>query len=191
MNEHQINRRQSVFSGEWAVDAADREGAVLVKRSSVAGRPPQRRQRVLLVASAGGHWIELARLTEAFADADCRFISTAQGMTSPIDGAEVMTIPDFSRHSMLVGLAGLVRLYREIRRFDPDVVFSTGAAPGAAAIMLGKLRGARTIWVDSLANYDGLSLSARFVHPFSDRMVTQWPHLVSARKGIECWGRIL
>ncbi len=34
----------------------------------------------------------------------------------------------------------------------PDIVISTGAAPGYLAMRLGKLVGAKTIWVDSMAN---------------------------------------
>jgi hypothetical protein len=193
MSSHGVNSREVSTPGADEIDVAMHEVDRSLPKPRVSARSPAAAlpQRVLLVASAGGHWIELARLSRAFDDAECLFLSTASGLKSPTNGAEVIAIRDFSRHSPLVGLGALIRLYREMRRFDPDVVFSTGAAPGALAILLGKLRGARTIWVDSLANYDGLSLSARFVRPFCDRMVTQWPHLESTAKGIACWGRII
>jgi len=37
------------------------------------------------------------------------------------------------------------------------VIVSTGAAPGYFAIVLGRLFGARTIWIDSMANIENLS----------------------------------
>jgi len=185
------NNRKAKFVGKDAGGSILHNGAVGVTKSASSNGGTGSRQRVLLVASAGGHWIELARLARAFCDLDCCFLSTASGLKSPVDGAEVIVIPDFSRHSLFVGLGGLFQLYREIRRFDPDVVISTGAAPGAFAIVLAKLRGTHTVWIDSLANYDGLSLSARAVRPFCDRMITQWPHLASRRKRIKCWGRII
>jgi len=59
----------------------------------------------------------------------------------------------------------------------PDAVISTGAAPGYFALRFGKLVGARTIWIDSIANADELSLSGRKVRPYADLWLTQWPHL--------------
>jgi UDP-N-acetylglucosamine:LPS N-acetylglucosamine transferase len=61
----------------------------------------------------------------------------------------------------------------------PDVVISTGAAPGYFAIRAGKLLGARTIWVDSMANAERLSLSGRRVKSHADLWLTQWPHLAA------------
>ena len=59
----------------------------------------------------------------------------------------------------------------------PDVVISTGAAPGYAAIRFGRWIGARTIWLDSIANVDHLSLSGVKIGRHADLWMTQWPHL--------------
>ena len=59
----------------------------------------------------------------------------------------------------------------------PDVVISTGAAPGYFAIRLGNLFGARTIWVDSVANVEELSLSGQKAGPHAKLWLTQWAHL--------------
>ena len=62
-------------------------------------------------------------------------------------------------------------------RERPDVVVSTGAAPGFLALRLGKLLRARTIWVDSIANAEELSLSGRRIGPHADLWLTQWEPL--------------
>jgi UDP-N-acetylglucosamine:LPS N-acetylglucosamine transferase len=62
-------------------------------------------------------------------------------------------------------------------RERPDVIISTGAAPGYFALRLGKWFGARTIWVDSIANVEKLSLSGQRVGKYADLWLTQWPHL--------------
>jgi hypothetical protein len=58
-------------------------------------------------------------------------------------------------------------------------VISSGAAPGIVALRVGKLLGARTVWLDSIANVDSLSLSGQRVSSFADLQLTQWPHLES------------
>lgn len=77
-----------------------------------------------------------------------------------------------------------------IRRERPDMVISTGAAPGLIAIMIGKILGCRTIWVDSIANSIELSMSGRIAGRFADLWLTQWEHL-SSNRGPRYMGNIL
>lgn len=147
--------------------------------------------RVLLVASAGGHWIELQRLCEAFIGMDCQFVSTSSGMTPPLGARAVLEIPDTARDS-LVGVAPtLIRLAHIIRSFAPDLVVSTGAAPGALALLVAKLFGARTIWIDSIANSERMSLSGRLVRPVADVRVVQWAHLAHRDRSLRYLGQVL
>ena len=62
-------------------------------------------------------------------------------------------------------------------RIRPDVVVTTGAAPGYFALRLGGLLGGRTIWVDSIANVEELSLSGQKAGQHCDLWLTQWEHL--------------
>ena len=71
----------------------------------------------------------------------------------------------------------LMRLALLLLRERPDVIVTTGAAPGYAAIRLGKLLGTRTAWIDSIANADKLSMSGRLAGRHADLWLTQWPHL--------------
>jgi len=70
-------------------------------------------------------------------------------------------------------------IMREVR---PDVVVSTGALPGLMALIVGYVFGARTIWIDSIANTERMSLSGRLSRPFAQLWLTQWPE-VSDRTG--------
>ena len=68
---------------------------------------------------------------------------------------------------------------------------STGAAPGLVALALAKLMlGSRTIWIDSIANSERLSLSGRLARPVADAWLTQWAHLARPG-GPDYWGAVL
>jgi UDP-N-acetylglucosamine:LPS N-acetylglucosamine transferase len=88
----------------------------------------------------------------------------------------------------------LVRMFFEmllhLLRVRPDVVITTGAAPGFAALMLGRLLGAKTIWVDSIANSEELSRSGRHAKRFAHMWLTQWEHLAKPT-GPHFWGGVL
>ena len=79
---------------------------------------------------------------------------------------------------------GLVRLgfqmLKILFRERPDIVISTGAAPGYFALRFGKWLKARTIWVDSIANVEHLSLSGQKVGRYADLWLTQWPDLAGS-----------
>jgi hypothetical protein len=72
----------------------------------------------------------------------------------------------------------------------PHVVVSTGAAPGYFALRLGRWFGARTVWIDSIANVEQLSMTGTLVRRFADRWLTQWPHLAQSG-GPEFAGAVL
>ena len=63
-------------------------------------------------------------------------------------------MPDANRWDRLALLRTACSVLRVLASERPDVVISTGAAPGFFAILFGKMFGARTIWVDSIANVD-------------------------------------
>lgn len=135
------------------------------------------RPRVLAVSSGGGHWVQLLRLRPAFAEAEVIFATVRPGYASEVSGHPFHVIPDANRSHpfklIWLALAMLVLLLR----LRPDVIISTGAAPGYFALRLGKLVRARTIWIDSIANAEVLSLSGQKVGRYADLWLTQWPHL--------------
>ncbi|MHC5007889.1 MAG: UDP-N-acetylglucosamine--LPS N-acetylglucosamine transferase, partial [Planctomycetota bacterium] len=47
------------------------------------------------------------------------------------------------------------------------------------AVVFGKLIGARTAWIDSMANVETLSLAGRKIRPWADLWLTQWPGLAT------------
>jgi UDP-N-acetylglucosamine:LPS N-acetylglucosamine transferase len=147
------------------------------------------RQRVLAVASGGGHWVQLLRTTGAFEDHDLAFVTTDDGYRQDVPGSRFYVVNDANRWDRIGSLRLAIRILRILRAERPDLVFSTGAAPGCLAIVFGRLMGARTIWLDSIANLERMSLSGRLVRRFADLWLTQWPHLASP-SGPEYAGRV-
>jgi UDP-N-acetylglucosamine:LPS N-acetylglucosamine transferase len=150
---------------------------------------PPRRPRVIAIASAGGHWIQLLRLRSAFAACDVTWVTTNAELATGIDG-KVEVVSDASAKNPLRVLLSLWQVCSLLVRVRPRFIVSTGAAPGALAIVIGRVFGARTLWLDSIANVDELSRSGRIVRRFASAWLTQWEHLV-APKGPEFWGKVL
>ncbi len=134
--------------------------------------------KVLAISSGGGHWVQLLRLRPAFANCDVVFATVKEGYRANIGPeAEFRLIPDANRWNKLALVRSLFGIFQLIWRERPDVVITTGAAPGYFAIRIGNFFGARTIWVDSVANGEELSLSGQKAGPHAALWLTQWVHL--------------
>jgi UDP-N-acetylglucosamine:LPS N-acetylglucosamine transferase len=149
--------------------------------SRTASRSPNRASRkVLAIASGGGHWVQLLRLMPAFEGHRVTFITVNNSYRSDVAGHPFRVVNDATRWNKLALLWSAIRILAAIIVERPDVIVSTGAAPGFMAIRLGKWLGARTVWLDSIANVSTLSLSGKKIGPHADLWLTQWPHLARA-----------
>lgn len=134
--------------------------------------------RVLAVASTGGHWIQLQRVMPAFRGAQLAFVATNRAHAAEIQ-SPLYAVRDANAQTRIRMAVMMLQVLWVLLRVRPHVVISTGAAPGAVALMLGKFIGARTIWLDSIANAEELSWSGRWVRRWADLWLTQWPDLAT------------
>src|ERR1700744_4251225 len=105
-------------------------------------------QRVLAVASSGGHWGQLGRLAPAFEGHDVAYVTTDDSHRPEVAGARFYAVPDANRGSRLAVIGCALTMMSIVVRERPDVVVSTGAAPGYLAIRCARLVRARTVWIE-------------------------------------------
>jgi UDP-N-acetylglucosamine:LPS N-acetylglucosamine transferase len=119
------------------------------------------------------------------------YVSTDPGPDADLGPVAYHQVPNATRKNALGFLPMVWRIARVVRRERPAVVVTTGAAPGLVALVLAKLLvGSRTVWIDSIAAGERLSLSGTLARPVADAWLTQWPHLARPG-GPEHWGAVL
>ena len=136
--------------------------------------------RVLAVASGGGHWEQLMLLRPALDDNDTTFATTNPDLIARAQIAHSALLADCNRDQPIKSLIGFCKSIALVRRLRPQVILSTGAAPGLLCILAGRLFGARTLWIDSVANAERLSLSGKMARFCAHECFTQWEHLAAA-----------
>jgi UDP-N-acetylglucosamine:LPS N-acetylglucosamine transferase len=137
------------------------------------------RPRILAVSSGGGHWTELMRILPAFEGAEIAFVTVNAAYGFEVEGRRLHVVRDATRWNKIGVALTAARMLWILLRERPDVVVTTGAAPGGIALCFGRFLGARTIWLDSIANVEELSMSGRMAGRYADLWLTQWPHLAS------------
>lgn len=141
---------------------------------------PNARLRVMAIASCGGHWVQLRKLTKAFDGHDISYVTVSGDYRVEVGGARFYSVIDANLSDKFKLLLLALQMVFVVLRERPDVVISTGAAPGFFGLAWGKLLlGSKTVWVDSIANSERLSASGRHVGRFADLWLTQWKHLRS------------
>jgi UDP-N-acetylglucosamine:LPS N-acetylglucosamine transferase len=133
--------------------------------------------KVLAVASKGGHWVELLRVLPAFSGMEMVYVSTDPHLAGTVEGSKFYCVPDANRWNKFKLVKIFMMLFKIVFNERPKFVISTGAAPGLMALMAGKMLGIKTIWIDTIASAEKLSLSGRIALKFVDRLYTQWPDL--------------
>lgn len=137
----------------------------------------KRRKRILAVSSAGGHWVQLLRLRTAFDNHEQFYLSVISAYRGDVEPQPFYVVNDATRWNKLALILMALRIMVIILWVRPHIVVSTGAAPGYFALRFAKWIGSRTIWIDSIANVEQISLSGERVRPYADLWLTQWPHL--------------
>lgn len=149
-------------------------------------------RKVLAVSSGGGHLVEMRRIMPAFACCDVAYVCTDREADADLAAYRYYSIRDVSRRDRPAAFAVLIwQLIAILRKERPEVVVTTGSAPGLIAIALAKVMNrSRTVWIDCSSQAERMSLSGRLARPVADAWLTQWKHLARPN-GPEYWGAVL
>lgn len=142
--------------------------------------------KLLLISSTGGHFNALCQLAPFWSQHDRTWVTFKSATTEQFLAEESVrwafgptnrNIPNLLRNlklavSIIFGAPGSGSLGDR-----PDMVVSTGAGVAVPFIVLAKLLGIRTVFIESFTRVDDLSLSAKLVLPFIDKLYVQWEEL--------------
>lgn len=74
----------------------------------------------------------------------------------------------------------IINTYRAIKilgKEKPDLIISSGAAPAVPFFYLGKLMGAKTIYIEVFDRIDKPTIAGKLVYPVTDRFIVEWEEM--------------
>jgi hypothetical protein len=143
-------------------------------------KKPKKNGKILAVSSGGGHWVQLRRMAPAFAGFEAVYVTVQPDYRLEVPDSRFYCVHDATRWNKVALFFLALRIAWIVAKERPEVVISTGAAPGYFAVLFGRWFRARTVWIDSMANIEKMSMSGSHVGRHADLWLTQWPHLAKA-----------
>jgi UDP-N-acetylglucosamine:LPS N-acetylglucosamine transferase len=134
--------------------------------------------RLLLVSSTGGHLLQLVALREAWDGFERVWVTfDAADSRALLAGEQVVHAHGPTNRDVPNLLRNLVLAWRVVREVRPGAVVTTGAGVAVPFAWVGRLFGARVVYVESLTRIEGPSLTYRLIRPVVSRTYVQWPEL--------------
>lgn len=148
--------------------------------------------KICIAASAGGHLSQLLKLANSWLEYDTIYVTTGEVLRDEVSKlGSVYVVDECNRQHPIRVAKVLLQCTRVVFKEKPDVVISTGAAAGCMVCFLGKLLGAKVIWIDSITNVERISLSGRMVRYIADLFLVQWPEHAKRYKNAEYVGAVI
>ena len=154
-------------------------------------RPSSHRQ-VLLVCSSGGHLAQLLALEQAWEGYSSAWVTFDRGdAQSLLEGREVIKAHSPTNRSLKNVILNLFLAARVVPRLRPTAIVTTGAGVAVPFAWVGRLFGARVVYVESVTRIDTVSLSYRLIRPVASRTYVQWPELLEVVPAARYVGSVL
>lgn len=134
--------------------------------------------KVCLVGSSGGHLTHLYMLKPFWQEKE-RFWVTfdKQDAASLLSGEQVYHCYFPTNRNLKNLIRNTILAWKVLGKEKPDLIVSSGAAVAVPFFYLGKLFGAKTVYIEVFDRIDKPTLTGKLVYPVTDRFIVQWEEM--------------
>ena len=134
--------------------------------------------KIALVGSSGGHLTHLYLLKKFWENVD-RFWVTFDKTDAKSILKEERFYPCYypTNRNVKNTIKNTILAFKILRKEKPDLIISSGAAVAVPFFWLGKLFGAKTVYIEIFDRIDKPTLTGKLVYPVTDKFIVQWEEL--------------
>jgi UDP-N-acetylglucosamine:LPS N-acetylglucosamine transferase len=148
--------------------------------------------KICLAASGGGHTSQLLKISQSWNGHQTFCVTTTKVVSEQLRKfGNIYVVGESNRRHPIRVIKVMIRCFKIVLSEKPNVVISTGAAAGCIMCFLGRLFGAKIVWLDSITNINRISLSGKLVRHIADLFLVQWPHLTEKYNNVEYIGAVI
>ena len=97
---------------------------------------------------------------------------------SQLHGEQIYPVYYPSNRSLKALCINTHRAIKILKKERPDLIISSGAAPAVPFFYIGKLMGAKLVYIEAFDRFDKISMSGRLCYRLSDVFIVQWKDLL-------------
>ena len=134
--------------------------------------------KIALVGSSGGHLTHLYLLKKFWENED-RFWVTFDKADAKSILKEERFYPCYypTNRNVKNTIKNTILAFKILRKEKPDLIISSGAAVAVPFFWIGKLFGAKTVYIEIFDRIDKPTLTGKLVYPVTDKFIVQWEEL--------------
>lgn len=131
--------------------------------------------KVCLVGSSGGHLTHLYMLKPFWENMN-RFWVTfdKEDAKSLLEDEKVYPCYYPTNRSIKALVKNIKVAYKVLKKEKPDLIISSGAAVAVPFFYIGKIMGAKLIYIEVFDRLDKATMTGRMVYPITDKFIVQW-----------------
>ena len=134
--------------------------------------------KICLVGSSGGHLTHLYLLKPFWKDKERFWVTFDKEDARSILGNEIFYPCHYPTNRNLKNLIkNTILAFNILRKERPDVIISSGAAVAVPFFYLGKIFGAKTVYIEVFDRIDTPTLTGKLVYPVTDKFIVQWEEM--------------
>lgn len=147
--------------------------------------------KICLVGSSGGHLTHLYMLKPFWKNKDRFWVTFDKEDAKSLLKNEKMYPCYYPTNRNVKNLIKNTFLaIKVLRKEKPTLIISSGAAVAVPFFYLGKLFGAKTIYIEVFDRIDKPTLTGKLVYPVTDKFIVQWEEMKQVYKKAENFGSI-
>lgn len=131
--------------------------------------------KICLVGSSGGHLTHLYMLKPFWENRD-RFWVTfdKEDARSLLENERMYPCYYPTNRNIKNLIRNTVIAIKILKREKPDLIISSGAAVAVPFFYIGKMFGAKTIYIEVFDRIDKPTMTGKLVYPIADKFIVQW-----------------
>lgn len=138
----------------------------------------QEKRKLCLVGSSGGHLTHLYMLKPFWQGEERFWITFDKEDARILLKGETLYPCYYPTNRNLKNLVrNTVLAWRILRKEQPDLIISSGAAVAVPFFYLGKLFGAKLVYIEVFDRIDKPTMTGRMVYPIVDKFIVQWEEM--------------
>ncbi len=134
--------------------------------------------KVCLVGSSGGHLTHLYMLKPFWQNKDRFWVTFDKAdARSLLEGEKMYPCYYPTNRSFKALVKNTVIAWKVLRKEKPDLIISSGAAVAVPFFYLGKLFGAKTIYIEVFDRIDASTVTGKLVYRVADKFIVEWEEM--------------